>query len=91
MHVMFRQYLRPHGVHMPITTEVADKHKDKVEAILAKGLKFEAEVLTNGFVSITIADPVRAVDVAIAICKNNEEVTAAIDKIITNLDLATIP
>ncbi len=65
--VPFTNYKRPHGefeeVEMPVSLELADK----VDAILAKGLKFESEYLSTGDWSFTIADHKQEVDVAIKI------------------------
>jgi hypothetical protein len=62
--VPFTNYLRPNGTReqteMPVSLELADK----VDIILAKGLKFESEYLSTGDWSFTIADPKEEVDVA---------------------------
>ncbi len=63
--VPFTDYQRPNGrpeqTEMPVSLDLADK----VDAILARGLKFESEYLSTGDWSFTIADHEQERDVAI--------------------------
>ncbi len=55
--IPFTEYVLPHGRRQDVTIDVADDLAAKAQAIIARGFVFEAEILTNSWVSLTITDP----------------------------------
>lgn len=89
MKLWFTQYMLPDGRRKPIETEVSDDLRDKVQAILDAGLKFEIEILRNGMVSATICDHDNDMgDLAYSITSNGPAVTEGIEKMIREFDVA---
>lgn len=82
--IAFTQYLRPDGRKETIYIEMEDDVAEKAERIVAAGFRLEAEVLTNGLVSVTIAG--KNCDVDIYLVPNGPEVPAAIEAMINTFD-----
>lgn len=76
------QFIMPHGTPRPMYAWVTKSAHDKASQIIKAGYKFEAEVLTTGEVSLTVADPVAGKDVAIEVCGNGPELVDAMDRMI---------
>ncbi len=69
--IPFTQYLRPDGRRQEISIQVSDELGDLADGVLSDDrYAFEAEVLTDGSVSITCADQQEQEDIAISICPN---------------------
>ena len=81
------QYLRPHGTKRKINKEVSDDVYAKGLEIIEAGYALEAEVLTTGEVSFTIADYANGVDVAIELSPNGPEVDDAFNRMILNFNI----
>jgi hypothetical protein len=83
MSIKFTQYLRPNGRRETITVDRPQEIEDKANRIIETGFVFEAEVLTTGHVSLTVADREAEEDVAIRICTNGPIVLDKIDEMIS--------
>lgn len=88
MAIPFTQFLRPDGRPTDVTIERGAEVEAKAQAIIARGLRFECEVLRTGHVSLTITDDERG-DLAIQLCANSEAVPAAVDRLIERFSLET--
>jgi hypothetical protein len=80
--VEFTQYLRPSGNTRPIYIDVDEPLHAMAQAVIAAGQRFEAELLSDGLVSLTVADPDLRADVAIRVCSNDEAVPRSVDELI---------
>lgn len=78
--IPFTQYMRPDGRKVEQFAPMPEGYEEKVKAILAAGLKFEAEVLTTGTVSLTISNGEE--DIAIELSSNGPEVEKALIRLI---------
>lgn len=78
--VPFTQYLLPDGRQKPIIKEVSDEVGEKALAFIARGGKFECEMLQNGIISFTAN--LNDEDIAIHLSENNEAVLTAVDLLI---------
>lgn len=80
----FTQHLRPHGKKRSIEIKVPEAIETMAESLLLQGVKFEAEVLTTGEVSLTAetwnVDEVGAL--AHEIVPNGPEVTEAVERLV---------
>jgi hypothetical protein len=86
--IPFTQYLLPRGERRPISITRPFAITQKAKRIMELGYKFEAEILTNGTVSLTIAG--KNIDVGIVLCQNlPAEVAKATDKLVMEFDEAT--
>lgn len=78
--IPFTQYLRPDGR----AKEVVLHHEENVEAaareLIASGLRFEAEVLVSGEVSLTVTDGEE--DIAIELVPNGPAVSDAVVRLV---------
>ena len=83
-HIPFTQYLLPDGRKKQIYFATTDQELiDKAQLLLSHGLLFEAEVLRNGMVSLTIFDTESDIgDVAIELCNNGNQVLDAVKMLI---------
>lgn len=82
MSVEFTQYLRPNGRKQLIYIELDEETEDKAEQIIAKGLTFECEVLSDDITcSFTITDPEEG-DLDIELCPNGPRVPDAVKRLI---------
>jgi len=89
MEVKVTQFIRPNGRQEEITAEVDDALQPKVEAIIKAGLRFTAEVLPGGKVSLCIENSEE--DLAIEIADNgpgDNDPTAALKRLISKF---TVP
>lgn len=53
--VRVTQFLRPHGRRQEVETDLPARCKEDYEEMLARGCRFEAEVLVGGSVHMTIS------------------------------------
>lgn len=84
--IPFVQYLRPDGRKSVISIDRPQNICAVADKIITSGLRFEAEILMNGQVSLTITSHEQ--DEAIEIVQNGPGmVAAAVDRLITNFDL----
>jgi hypothetical protein len=88
MSIPFTQFLRPNGVPRPIVFETTPEQAE-VEAnalrIIEAGYRFEAEELSTGDISMTIAGPDEQgeeVDVAIEVVPNGSAVVPAVERLV---------
>lgn len=86
--IAFTQYMmpdgRPHTVHIDRPDEIAAK----AEAIIAQGLRFECEMLSDySTISLTITDPENG-DVDIEVVPNGPDIPLAVDRLITRFRFA---
>ena len=79
--IPFTQYMRPSGRPMPTSIQRPADIAAKAEAIMARGLVFECEMLADGTISLTITDPDEG-DVDIELVRNGPDVPAAVDRLI---------
>lgn len=85
--IPFVQYLRPNGRKRVVHIERPQPIVAKAVLLHAEGFCLEVELFLENMVSLTISDPELDLDVAIIICRNNEEVPASVDRLIGNFDL----
>lgn len=78
--VTFIRYTPPHGRRSVETTLRPLPIARRASEIVAAGYRFEIEVLSEGTVSLTIADD--ECDHAIELCRNGPEIPAAVDRLI---------
>lgn len=81
--VPFTQYVLPNGRATEVTILVSPGFAEQASKILARGLTFECEVLTNGQVSLTITDPDEG-DLDIRVVNNGPLVRDAVEDLIAN-------
>lgn len=81
--IPFTQFIRPNGDTRTQWVARSGELADKAQAIIRNGLRFEAEVLTTGEVSLTVHDRKTGEDVAIEVCSNGPPVVDAIDRLIS--------
>ena len=88
--VRFIQYLRPDGRQVEMfIQDMAPGIVAKAEEIWAAGYRLEAEVLMSGLVSLTISDGEE--DVAVELIANGPEVPKAVDRMISEFNIAEVP
>ena len=80
--IPFTQFMMPHGRKSEVTIDRPDEIAAKAQRIIAKGLRFECEMLSDyRTVSLSITDPDEG-DMDIEVVPNGPEVPAAIDRMI---------
>jgi hypothetical protein len=79
--IPFTQFLRPDGRTRSTEVEVSDDVAAMARAIIARGLRFECEVLTTGHASFTITDPEEG-DLDIRVVPNGPGVVEAIEDMV---------
>lgn len=80
--IPFTQYLMPDGRKSPVTIDRPQPISDLAESIIAKGYRFECEMLSDyATISLTISDD--DADHDIEVCPNGPEVPVRIDAMIT--------
>lgn len=84
--IRFTQYLRPNGIPVTVTIDRPTEIEAKAAKIAARGYRFECEELTDGTVSLTIADEIEG-DLAIELVPNGPGVPAAVDRLVTGFQL----
>ncbi len=80
MNIPFTQYMRPNGRPVDIYFECSEDLDEDAQKILDRGLRFEAEVLSTGDVSLTVSDGDE--DIAIQLCPNGPEIHEAVKTLI---------
>lgn len=80
--IPFTQYLRPDGRRVDIVIERPEPVVRMARILIDHGYAFEAEVLTNGLVSLTMVHPDEDHDLAIEVVMNNQSVPEAVDRLI---------
>jgi hypothetical protein len=79
--IPFTQYLLPNGRQKQTAVAVAPDVADMARTIIARGLRFECEVLQTGIVSFTITDPEEG-DLEIELVSNGPGVVEAIEMMV---------
>lgn len=79
--IEFTQYLLPNGRRSTVYIDRPDPIYRQAQAIIARGLRFECEILTNGLVSLTITDEDEG-DLITSIVPNGPDVPDAVDRMI---------
>lgn len=80
--IPFTQYLMPHGRKSEVSIDRPDDVAAKAREIIAKGFRFECEMLSDyGTVFLAITDPGKG-DMECEIVPNGPEVPDAIDRMI---------
>jgi len=79
--IPFTQYLLPYGRKVEVSTERPKDIYDKAMDIIRTGHRFEIEVLTTGYIHMTITDDDGDQDGEIV--NNGPEVPIAVDRMIT--------
>lgn len=85
--IPFTQYLRPHGRPREIQIERPLEIEQRAQDLIKRGVRFEAEQLTTGEVSLTAH--YNDEDIAIEICENGPEVPPAVDRLVQSVKLPT--
>ena len=78
--IPFIQYLLPNGRRTETGIERPEDIYDKAQEIIKAGYRFEAEVLTNGMVSLAISDDEKDHDIELV--SNGPDVPLAADRMI---------
>ncbi len=78
--IPFTQYLRPNGRPVPVSIDRPAEVSDLAQRIIDAGYRFEAEELTTGHASFTIAGPEGDED--IELCMNGPKVPEAVDTLV---------
>jgi hypothetical protein len=86
--IKFTQFLMPDGRPTPIFIARPEPIASLADAIVARGYRFEAEMLPTREISLTIADDDG--DAAIEIVPNGPEVPKAVDRMIEQF-VAALP
>lgn len=81
-HIPFTQFILPDGHEKTVWIDRPEEIREKACAIMARGLRFECEILTTGDCSFTITDPEKG-DLAIETCKNGPDVPGTVDRLIS--------
>ena len=83
MEIPFTQYVLPSGRPKEVSIERPDGIVIRAEALIAKGYRFECEMLTDmQTVSLTVVDPDDEGDIAIELCKNGPGLGPAVDRLV---------
>lgn len=84
MEIPFTQYMLPSGHLKEVSIERPDEVVRRAEALIARGYRFECEMLTDmQTVSLTVVDPDDEGDIAIELCKNGPGLLGlAVDRLV---------
>ena len=82
MDVPFTQYIRPNGRKRECVVSCPDTLRTNVQAIIDRGWRFEAEVLTTDEVSLTVFDPETETNMAIQVGPNGSNVKRMVRELI---------
>lgn len=86
--IPFTQYLMPSGSKAEVTIDRPDDIAAKAREIIARGFRFECEMLSDQrSVSLTITDPDEG-DLDIEVVQNGPEVPLAVDRMVRRFDPA---
>jgi hypothetical protein len=80
--IPFTQYLLPNGERKATSIEMDDSISALADELIAKGYRFECEILTTSDVSLTCVDPEDTGDIAMVICKNGPDVPTFVEKLV---------
>ncbi len=85
LEIPFTQYLMPDGRKHQITIEVPDNIGKLAHELIARGYRFEIEMLSDRHtISMTVFDPEEEVDIAIELAENGPAVPVAVHKLVKN-------
>lgn len=84
MSIEFTQYLMPDGRQKKIRIDRPQAIETKAREIVARGFRFEAEMLTTGEISLTISDG--ECDLDIEVIDNGPEIPCAVDRMVERFD-----
>jgi hypothetical protein len=79
--ITFTEFVLPHGRTREQYIEVAADVADKARTIVARGFRFECELLRTGQVSLTITDPEEG-DADIRVVPNGPGVRDAVEDLV---------
>lgn len=80
--IQFTQYLMPDGRKAEVTIDRPDDIAVKAREIIARGFRFECEMLSDReSISLTITDPDEG-DLDIEVVQNGPEVPLAVDRMV---------
>jgi len=84
--IQFTQYMLPDGRAQQVDLIVDDPSTARMasEILMQKGYRFECEVLTNGVVSLTCANTLQGIDIAIELCPNGPGIKAAVGRMVAS-------
>jgi hypothetical protein len=86
--IPFTQYLMPDGRAKQVSIDRPDEIAAKAQQIIAKGYRFECEMLSDWqTISLTITDPDEG-DVEIEVVENGPDVPLAVDRMIERFQAA---
>jgi hypothetical protein len=81
--IPFTQYLLPNGRRKSVSIEMDDAVSAFADALIAKGYRFEIELLSNlDTVSMTVVDPSDSGDIAMVLCENGPAIPSAVAKLV---------
>lgn len=83
--IPFTQFLRPDGERLDVWINRSNEVTAKAKLIVEALFNFEAEVLSNGDVSLTVSDAFG--DYAFQIVPNRKAVPEAVDRLILEFDI----
>jgi len=83
--IPFVQFMRPSGRPVEVSIKRPKEIAQKAGLILDAGYRFEAEVLGDGSISLTITNDDG--DAAIEVCSNGPDVPLAVDRLIGGFDV----
>lgn len=82
--IPFTQYLMPDGRKRQESTVRPPEIEKMAHSVIAKGYKFEIEVLNNGYVNMEVVGGEEDKAIAHEITVNGPEVIAGVDKLVTD-------
>lgn len=86
--IPFTQYLMPDGKKAEVTIDRPDDIAAKAREIIARGFRFECEMLSDRkSISLTITDPDEG-DLDIEVVQNGPDVPLAVDRMVLRFDPA---
>lgn len=80
--IPFTQYVLPNGNPREVMIDRPNDVAAKAAEIIARGHRFECEVLTTGEISLTLHDPKKGEDIDIEVVPNGPEVPKAVDRLV---------
>ena len=80
MSITFTQFMRPNGRRVETSIDRPEEIEQMADALKAKGLRFEVEVLTTGHVSMAIED--KEETIAMRVVPNGPETLKAVDELV---------
>ena len=80
------QFMLPDGREREQSVRRPAEIAEKAYGLLAKGYRFEAEILTTGDVHLTLSDPAEEIDLFSELAPNGPEVLTAFDRLVTRAE-----